>query len=226
MRAARSADDLVMRNVGRTIAGIAIAATALLFTHGVLDVVEQGLGIRARAKFYETFPFRRSGCGGSNEVSAVSTLRNIAGSQAQFQAATVVDLDGDGAGEPGTFLELSGAAPLRGRGIVLQPPVLSGVFRTADAAGIVSRSGYLFRMHLRRSDHGVARPEWVCVAWPARFDHSGLRTFYADATGAIYATEDARYDGRAAAPPVDVVAPNSAALRVTGTDGNVWKLVN
>jgi hypothetical protein len=58
------------------------------------------------------------GCGYSrlraNESAAISALRKIATAQDEFRAAAWVDEDGDGVGEAGTFLEMSGAAVLRG----------------------------------------------------------------------------------------------------------------
>src|SRR6185436_4356295 len=72
----------------------------------------------------------------ANETSAISTLRNISSSQAQFQAAAKADVDNDGSGEFGLFRELSGAVAVRNIAnastgtAVLNPPVLSGAFRT------------------------------------------------------------------------------------------------
>src|SRR6185436_20748779 len=90
----------------------------------------------------------------ANETSAISTLRNVSSSQAQFQASAKDDVDNDGTGEFGLFRELSGGVGVRTAadastvGNVLNPPVLSGAFRTMNAAGEVSRSGYLFHMVL------------------------------------------------------------------------------
>ncbi|HKB14488.1 MAG TPA: prepilin-type N-terminal cleavage/methylation domain-containing protein, partial [Planctomycetota bacterium] len=50
----------------------------------------------------------------TNETAAIATLRNLLAAQAQVQAASQIDVDGDGAGEYGTFGELSGADPVRG----------------------------------------------------------------------------------------------------------------
>ena len=49
----------------------------------------------------------------ANETSAISTLRNVSSSQAQFQAAAKCDVDSDGSGEFGLFRELSGAVKVR-----------------------------------------------------------------------------------------------------------------
>src|SRR5882672_3259129 len=90
----------------------------------------------------------------ANETSAISTLRNVSSSQAQFQASAKCDVDNDGSGEFGMFRELSGAIGVRNAAngtpgpTVLNPPVLSGAFRTFNAGNEVSRSGYLFHMIL------------------------------------------------------------------------------
>ena len=95
----------------------------------------------------------------ANETAAISTLRNISSSQAQFQASSKADADKDGAGEFGMFRELSGGVAVRTAadgsatgGSVMNPPVLSGAFRTLNGNGEVSRSGYLYKMFLPASD--------------------------------------------------------------------------
>ena len=135
---------------------------------------------------------------------------------------------------------------------MLKPPVLSGAFRTSNALGEVSRSGYLFQLWLPAKDGtfvsetvrnigaGVLDPvaaeaHWRCYAWPSAYDVSGSRTFFIDDAGDTWATEDAHYSGSGAGPvpgaavarPGTLVAetPSSAAT-FTGADGNVWKKVN
>lgn len=63
--------------------------------------------------------------GGHNETAAISTLRNLHSAQEQFREACRVDEDGDGVGEYGTFLELSGAATLRGYAASPEKPIES-----------------------------------------------------------------------------------------------------
>ena len=89
----------------------------------------------------------------ANETAAISTLRNISSSQAQFQASSKADADSDGAGEFGMFRELSGGIGVRTdaagtAGSALNPPVLSGAFRTLNDTAEVSRSGYLYKIFL------------------------------------------------------------------------------
>jgi prepilin-type N-terminal cleavage/methylation domain-containing protein len=156
----------------------------------------------------------------ANETSAISTLRNVSSSQAQFQASAKCDVDNDGSGEFGYFRELSGAVGVRdAAGAVgtslLNPPVLSGAFRTVSTAGEVSRSGYIFRMILPKAD-GTAIPEpsltgtapvladanncettWCAYAHPASYSTSGNRTFFCNQTGDIVGTEDPTYTSSA-----------------------------
>ena len=129
----------------------------------------------------------------ANEAAAIGTLRSICTAQAQFQASSRADIDWDGTGEFGGLGELSGAQDIRARMSIgkLNPPVLSGAFRSLDAKGRVSRSGFFFRMYLpgpggrilpERSEEGgvsmryrcvseeidvdLAEQAWFCVAWP------------------------------------------------------------
>ena len=91
----------------------------------------------------------------ANETAAIATLRNISSAQAQFQATSKADTDKDGTGEFGSFVELSGASEVRGSATVgkLNPPVLSGAFRTPDTTtGFVSRSGFYFKICLPMVD--------------------------------------------------------------------------
>ena len=98
----------------------------------------------------------------ANESAAISTLRSISSSQAQFQSTASVDSDGDGGGEYGFFGEMSGAMPLREYdqatdaptiGVdLLSPAMLSGAFGDVEADGagdgVVARSGYYFKVFL------------------------------------------------------------------------------
>jgi hypothetical protein len=216
------------------------------------------VGIRERARirrsidWYPPVRFMRPRSCGGNEVSAISTLRNVSSSQEQFRAACAVDEDGDGRGEYGTFVEMAGGEPLRGRDDVLSPPVLSGAFKTRTPQGEVSRSGYRFLLRLaakdgsfvtdtcRGSATGLVDPDaaeahWRCYAWPATYDVSGLRTFFIDERGDVWATDDERYSGGGSGPAPDAataspgtLVPETPAARAqfTGGDGNLWTKVN
>ena len=85
----------------------------------------------------------------SNETAAIATLRNIISAEAQFQTTSRADENNNGVGEYGVCGEMSGSVGVRGNAI-LNPPVLSTAFRTVNANGEVSRSGYLYAMYLDR----------------------------------------------------------------------------
>ena len=197
----------------------------------------------------------------ANETSAISTLRNVSSSQAQFQASAKADVDNDGSGEFGLFRELSGAVGVRNvadastQGSVMNPPVLSGAFRTFNTNHEVSRSGYLFHMVLPGAaglgvmevsgtaglaaalDPDLAETSWCCYAWPASYSTSGNRTFFVNQTGDIIGTDFATYSGTQA-----FVASNAGsafktgggltnitglvAVGTRGRDGQLWKQIN
>jgi len=196
----------------------------------------------------------------ANETSAVSTLRSVSSSQAQFQASAKADVDTDGTGEFGLFREMSGAVGVRTTinasavGAVLNPPVLSGAFRTFNATNEVSRSGYLFKMMLPGTagigvpetasgvlganlDNDLAETSWCCYASPASYSTSGNRTFFVNQTGDITGTDVSTYTGVG-----KFVASNAGsafklgggltgitglvAVGTKGRDNNTWKQIN
>lgn len=89
---------------------------------------------------------RSTGC--RNDVRVAASLRNIWSSEQEFQRRARVDLDRDGVGEFAYLSELSGATALPGGIVFLNPPLLSGAYRTARADGTVGRSGYRIRVWL------------------------------------------------------------------------------
>ena len=187
----------------------------------------------------------------SNETAAIATLRNIISAQAQFQQSAKADTDNDGTGEYGGFVELSGGGVGR-MAATLNPPVLSGAFRVLNAQGLVSRSGYFFKMFLPAAggvgtaepqtgyvvasglDGDLAETTWCCYAWPVNYAQSGNRTFFTNQGGDVIATEAAAYSGSAAVinggaafqAGGPTVITGSVAIGVAGQDGNVWKQVN
>jgi prepilin-type N-terminal cleavage/methylation domain-containing protein len=198
----------------------------------------------------------------ANETSAISTLRNISSSQAQYQASAKCDVDNDGAGEYGLFRELSGAIAVRTAAngtagtVLLNPPVLSGAFRTVSTAGEVSRSGYMFHMILPGAagigvvepaltgtftanlDINLSETSWCCYSWPASYSTSGNRTFFVNQTGDIVGTETSTYSATGtcataalagAAFKTGGALTNITGLVAVGTrgrDNNVWKQIN
>lgn len=215
------------------------------------------VGIRERARIFRSIDWyppvefmRTRRCGG--EIDGIASLRNLSSAEEQFRAACAVDEDGDGIGEFGTFAEMSGAETPRGRDSNLEPPVVSGAFRTRTLRGEVSRGVYLLQLWLPAKkgsfvtemarnigagvlDADAAETRWRCYAWPSKYDVSGLRTFFIDEAGDIWATEDARYSGRglgpapdAATPSPSMLVPETATTRAsyTGADGNVWTKID
>lgn len=114
-------------------------------------------------------------CRGGNRTAAVATLRNLASVQAQMRTAGRVDLDGDGLPEYGTFGEMTGAAGVRtdaegrSRGAAISPPLLSPALAWVDENGIVTKSGYAFRIFLPARGGGEAREGRA----PREIRHSG-----------------------------------------------------
>jgi hypothetical protein len=144
-----------------------------------------------------------------SERAAIATLKNIASAQAQLQASCAIDVDGDGAGEYGTFAELSGGCTLRGSAKTLNPPVLSSAFRRVQR-GAVERAGYFFAIYLPDSaGQGLAenyeggahlalfqavaadRCEvgWCAYAWPVSSQMPG-RVFFVNQQGDVLAREN------------------------------------
>ena len=197
----------------------------------------------------------------ANETSAISTLRNITSCQGQFQTGAKADVDSDGTGEFGMFRELSGASLVRtvadgsAGTSVLNPPVLSGAFRTMNAKWEVSRSGYLFKMFLPGAagiavgekdaqvaftaaiDADLAETSYCCYAWPASYGNSGNRTFFVNQSGDITGTELSTYT---ATGTFDETTAGRAfklgggltkitglqAIGTKGRDNQTWKQIN
>jgi len=145
----------------------------------------------------------------ANESAAIATLKNISSGQSQCQASSVIDVNGNGAGEYGFFGELSGRVNVRAGTQSITPPVLSQAFGNIDANSCVARSGYLFRMFLPDSaqaglmetpttggdpgntlgvDPGQAETLWCCYAWPQVQGNSGKRSFFINQAGDVLAT--------------------------------------
>lgn len=186
----------------------------------------------------------------ANERAAVATLRNATSAQAQVQASARIDVDRDGTGEYGGFLEMSGA--IEGRmAHPLVPPVMSGAFRQMPD-GVVVRNGYCYRIFLPGpGGQGIAEPKtgyaddgtvvpdlaettWCAYAWPVEYGKTGTRTFFMNQTGDTMATDDPRYSGPAGGPDAlaafragaagGIVGP--VAHGAEGNDGNRWKQAN
>ena len=196
----------------------------------------------------------------ANENAAIATLRSIASAQAQLQSSCAIDTDADGGGEYGYFGELAGGNPLRifngvgaialdAAGTSLTPAILPTAFQTvvADGAGdgVVSRSGYNFKMFLPGAlaandipgiaeapaggaingtfpDSNNSEVLWCCYAWPTTASSTGNRAFFINQEGDVIATANTvqgaaqRYTGIAAAAQI----PTFDAALEDGTNSN------
>ena len=182
----------------------------------------------------------------ANEISAVSLLRTLVTVQAQFKQTNKLDVDGDGNAEYGGFVELSGAGAGR-MAAPAAPGMISRAFGRLNANSEVTRSGYHFRLFLARADGtGVSENvdgtwpatvdvrynelTWCAYAWPVQYGQSASRTFFANQSGLVLATDDPRYSGVGACP--EVITPGAAfespgvvgvpARGQPGQDGNTW----
>jgi len=147
----------------------------------------------------------------ANESNAISTLRNMVTSQAQFQSASNIDEDQDGTGEYGCFAEMSGKCNLTRGGLnsPLNPAILPATFQTISAQGYATKSGYLFVMFLPSAANppvgikdvanGATPPAgvdpnnceamWCCYGWPADAGTTGNRAFFVNQRGEILQTK-------------------------------------
>jgi len=154
----------------------------------------------------------------ANESNAIATLRNVVSAQAQFQQMSVIDVDGDGTGEYGTFGDLAGLYQMDSHGgptntNTLNPPVLASSFRKITATGVVNKGGYNYSIFLPDAN-GDGQTEdgtdlvaggltgvgldadncelaWACYAWPANHGSTGNRAFFVNQQGEIMFTNQA-----------------------------------
>jgi prepilin-type N-terminal cleavage/methylation domain-containing protein len=190
----------------------------------------------------------------ANESAAIATLRNVVSGQAQIQAASAVDVDGDGIGEHGFFAEMAGSVVLRGSGVTLTPAILSGSLGNVDANGYVNKAGYFFAMYLPGAagvptleaanggdpgglDDDLCENTWACYAWPVGRNNTGNRAFMVNQSGDVLQTNNLAqlYDGTGTVPagdaafsvPNDLTVPLSInGLPTPATDGGTWTPVN
>jgi prepilin-type N-terminal cleavage/methylation domain-containing protein len=184
----------------------------------------------------------------SNETSAIATLRTLIAAQAAFQKTTTADANANGAGEYGTFAELSAAVGVRGA-TFLRPPVLSTAFREVNAQGEIARAGYQFALFLPDPsglglpevagggapagiDADLAETTWCCYAWPTNYGSSGLRTFYVNQAGDLVFADVPAYSGPGNGPEAGAALVQGGlvnsitgqiATSATGRDGEFWR---
>jgi prepilin-type N-terminal cleavage/methylation domain-containing protein len=197
----------------------------------------------------------------ANETSAIATLRMVSSAQAQFQTSAKADVDRDGSGEFGLFRELSGAIGVRDvangstQGSVMNPPALSGAFRTTNTNSELTRSGYLFHMILPGAagigvveksfgalavnlNSDLCETRWCCYGWPAAYSTSGNRSYFINQTGDIVGTDYKAYSGTGnlgtaalagaafkSGGPLTNIT-GVVAIGTRGRDAQFWKQVN
>ena len=181
----------------------------------------------------------------ANESNAIATLRNLASSQAQVHQMAAIDADADGTGEYGFFGDLSGLYQLdqhagaAANAATLAPPVLGSSFRNIDAAGLVTKGGYMFQVWLPdAAGDGIAEdgtvgnvygvdPDncenaWCCYAWPIDFGNTGRRAFFVNQQGEIVATAQTAnagaLSGAAGAPTAGEAFAGTVAEAATATN--------
>jgi len=188
----------------------------------------------------------------TNETAAIATIRQVLQSQAIFVQTKAADLNGNGAGEYGSFGELSGNIAVRaanGGTQFLSPGVINPSFRAISPIGEMFRTGYYYRIYLPgptgegilelpgggtdpNVDANRAESIWCVYAWPQRYGGSGRRTFFSNQNGDITYTDDPDYSGAGAplVPGAAFATPGPTthidgvpAVNTTGRDGNVWK---
>jgi hypothetical protein len=170
-----------------------------------------------------------------NECAAITALKWLSSSEAQAQAAAVIDVDHNAVGEYGFFAELAGTTGLRSdeQGGVgktrIAPRILGRDFANVVGSRIVHH-GYVFQVFLPDSsgrptaeaatggaagvaiDAKKAASLWCCYAWPASPD-SGKSVYFIDQGGDIlHCRNGAGYFGFDKAP-----LPNAA--RAAGSTG-------
>ena len=249
---------LGLEDHARSAEGSGPCCDELLARLGRLDDAVAGLSARVAAMqksvepagtllsfFQSKIPEFAKSRAAADQTAAVATLRNVCSAQAQFQASGKADRDGDGTGEYGGFVELSGAAAGRMRS-VLVPAVLSSAFRTLNEHGEAMRSGYLYRFYLPgpmgegigeprdgfSNDSGVdsdlSETTWCCYAWPVDAAEQGGLVVFMNQGGDILTTVDPRYSGPGRGPAPDAAflsrgaITGAVALGATGQDGNTW----
>lgn len=184
----------------------------------------------------------------ADEAGAIGTLRSIAAAQAAFRGDRRVNRNGNEEGEYGYFAEMSQRVAPRAAASVVPTPYLPGAFRTVSG-GVITRSGYVFRMVLP-GPGGLPAPEsllggedpmvpvedlmaeaiWVAYAWPAVNGSTGERVFCISNDGDILWQDNSstNYSGlttpcppdAAFTQPNDILSPR--AQKAAGNDGATW----
>lgn len=197
----------------------------------------------------------------SNESAAITTLKQIVSAESVARTASVIDQDVDGIGEFAWFGEMGGVVNVRdstgpNNGPLMLPNALAKSLAQVTAGGVVSKSGYMYRLALPSAggapvteaggggsptgeDPDLCETTWICYGWPIGFATSGKRAFCVNQAGDVLQTDNngASYDGLTSVPAPDAAMEVGAAGTITGSlsirgvpaaavDGNLWIAVN
>ncbi len=179
----------------------------------------------------------------SNETAAISTLKTIVSAQSVAQTAGVIDQDSDGLGEYAWLAEMGGVVQMRSSagpsgGPMMQPSSLAKSLGLVNANGIVTKSGYVYRIALPTiggapvteaggggspagEDPDLCETTWVCYAWPASYAISGKRAFAVNQGGEITQTRNSggasgSYEGLTNLPAADAAFESGSQGDITG----------
>jgi prepilin-type N-terminal cleavage/methylation domain-containing protein len=180
----------------------------------------------------------------SDESAAISTLKTVVSAQAVTKTNGAIDQDVDGVGEYAWLGEMGGVLNVRdalgpNTGPVLNPPALSGSISTVNGTGVVTKSGYFFRIALPTAggaplvenagggsptgeDPDLCETTWIVYAWPSAYATSGKRVFVVNQDGDLIQSNNlggvnGTYEGTANMPAPDAAIENGSAGTITGT---------
>jgi len=181
---------------------------------------------------------------GANESSAIATLRQMQSAQTVVQTMRTIDQDLDGVGEYAWLAEMTGFVQVRDAtgphgGPLLNPPSAARSIGVVNAAGVVTKAGYILRMSMSDNtgaglneapnggsptgeDADNCEKFWLAYAWPAGYTTSGKRTFVVNQTGDILQTQNAgtgatpSYDAMSSVPAPDAAVESGSAGQAIG----------
>jgi len=109
----------------------------------------------------------------TNETSAIGSLRVIATAEIQFQSGSFVDADGDQVGDFG---------PLNGANSLVNPAAGTEPF-IDELLSTGTKSGYVYTLTVDNA--GAGDEAFTCIARPATYGRSGVRSFYVDESSVV-----------------------------------------
>ncbi|MSR46303.1 MAG: type II secretion system protein [Planctomycetes bacterium] len=179
----------------------------------------------------------------ANESAAISTMKQIVSAQSVAKTSSVIDQDTDGLGEFAWFAEMGGTINVRdnsgpNNGPLMQPNALAASLSQVNAAGMVTKSGYVYRMSLPSGGGApiseaagggsptgeipdLCETTWCCYSWPATFSTSGRRAFVVNQDGDVLQTNNlggaqASYSGATTIPTPDAAFESGTSGLITG----------